>query len=286
MATCFWGFGFVAAIWALEGMSFLWLTGLRFGFAFLLGIAIVRSKELMKMAAFPGIMMGTGILLQTWGLVYTTATKSTFITCLYVVFVPFLEALVFKKRLSKLHLFFTLVALVGLLMLVDARNFNSINIGDALTFLCALFCTFHIVALGKVAPFAKSPLGLNTWQCFWSSWPMFALLLIFPSAWPNFSDVKAVYGLVFLAFFSSFTAFLFMVRAQRFIAPSLASIFFLLETPFGAFFAWWFLNDKLNAMQWAGAGIIFLAVLGALITEFKEKPLVPVQLDREISSDT
>lgn len=268
LAASFWGFGFIASIWALKGMDAVTLTGLRFFFAFCFGILIVRSMSVAKIAIVPGLLMGLALFFQTWGLVYTTATKSTFITCLYVIFVPLLEAYITKKRLSWLHMFFTVLALVGLVILADAKNLSHINFGDFLTFICALLSTLHICILGRVAPKVESPFALNTWQCLWAALPMLFLVLLTRPTLPDFSDMKVLYGLGFLTFFSSMLAFWFMVRAQRYIEPSLASIFFLLETPFGAFFAYYFVGEKLSFSQWMGAVLIFIAVLGALVTEF------------------
>src|SRR5690606_19211986 len=155
------------------------------------------------------------LFFQTWGLIYTSATKSTFITCLYVILVPIFERVFLNRKLSPWHLFYAAAALVGLLILADAKNFSSINFGDFLTFLCAILSALHILVLSKLAPNVKSPFALNTWQCLWAAMPMVVLMLLFPPDRPDLTQSKVLAGIAFLSLFSSLIAFWLMVRAQR-----------------------------------------------------------------------
>ncbi len=69
---------------------------LRFGLALALISIIVapQIKRLNRLELVAGILTGLalfmGSMFQTWGLVFTTAGKSAFITGLYVILVPFI----------------------------------------------------------------------------------------------------------------------------------------------------------------------------------------------------
>src|SRR5437868_1926601 len=107
-AGALWGFGFVATQWALTTWNPQGVLLWRFAGAVVLGEVLhlffrrgqassSQWKKDFKRALPAGILLGTFILLQTIGLQYTSATKSGFITTLYVIFVPAFNFLLFKK---------------------------------------------------------------------------------------------------------------------------------------------------------------------------------------------
>src|SRR4051812_37569165 len=88
-AGSLWGLGFVASRWALGGIGPFWITALRFGIAFLLAApAILLSRELRAQAgrdqllltAGPGLLIGLTLIVQIYGLQFTTVTRAAFIT--------------------------------------------------------------------------------------------------------------------------------------------------------------------------------------------------------------
>lgn len=100
-AGAIWGFGFVAAVWALndftptETLVYRFLAATAMGeLLFLISNKIAKkpslhsAKEDFLLAIPAGSLLGGLLLFQTIGLKYTTATKSSFITSLYVIFVP------------------------------------------------------------------------------------------------------------------------------------------------------------------------------------------------------
>ena len=106
LAAALWGFGFVAALWAMQELNAFELTFMRFALATavfvpFLAVAAVRQgwRENLRRALWPGVFFATTLIVQTWGLAYTTATKSGFITTLYVVLVPISESWMDKRRL-------------------------------------------------------------------------------------------------------------------------------------------------------------------------------------------
>jgi drug/metabolite transporter (DMT)-like permease len=299
IAGALWGFGFVAAIWALRGMGPLSITGWRFAIAAVFGLGIsvlipsLRSTlkiwSQWKLAFFPGLMLSATLCLQTWGLQYTTATKSAFITTLYVLMVPLLERFLLKRRLPRFHLVYVAIALIGVALICDLQAIwleapnldhldaatlakNRLNIGDLVTFLCAMTATLHILWFGVIARKIGSSFTFNNIQSVWAGLlPLaFSFVLETPPR-PSFGDFSMV-GLLMLAFGSTLIAFAFQVRAQKHISPSLVSLLFLLESPFSALFAIAFLGEGLRAVQWAGASLILCAAALSSIftTEAKE----------------
>ena len=108
IASAFWGFGFVAARWALEALNANEVTLVRFAVAAAVGLPFTLTKRArqvwkqnLRWSFVPAIFLLGTLIFQTWGLNYTTSTKSGFITTLYVVFVPLLEAGLNKGRMPR-----------------------------------------------------------------------------------------------------------------------------------------------------------------------------------------
>lgn len=281
-AGLLWGFGFVAAVWALRGMGPLSVTGWRFVIAGAVGSLIVvlvpslrkqATSEQFFLAAAPGFLVSMTLIFQTWGLRYTTATKCGLITTLYVILVPLGEWLWLKKRPPRRHFYCVALAFFGVVLIctspfkdtqalqrtADEIAKEKLNFGDFLTLLCAIASTLHILWFGFIQKRIRSSFVFNNFQTIWASIIPFGLALVLEPT-PNLlaGDLSTI-GLLALAFGPTMIAFALQVRAQKAISPSLASLLFLLEAPFAAFFAFLFLGETLRSVQWIGA----VCILGA-----------------------
>ncbi|MES2964602.1 MAG: DMT family transporter [Bdellovibrionota bacterium] len=283
LAAALWGFGFVAATWALEGMGPLAITGWRFVIALLVGGAIVLVRKDMRRslnmpsflaAAAPGLFISLSLITQTWGLEYTTATKSGFITILYVLIVPFLERLWLGRNVPRFHVVYVLGALIGVALICDLPSVffggesqaerDKLNFGDALTLLCSVFAALQIIWYGFIQDRIGSSFVFNLYQSFWAGvLPLIASFFFEPL--PTFPKPTTIVGLLMLALGSTLIAFALQIRAQKKISPSLASLLFLLESPFAGFFAILFLNERLTTMTATGAAIILLSLASSVV---------------------
>lgn len=327
-ASSLWGFGFIAVVWALEAMSPLEITGWRFAIATALGLLYLklRRRELwtqIGLAAWPGFLVAGTVMLQTWGLQYTTATKSGFLTCLYVLIVPLLEALTGRQKLHPRTLVCAAIALVGVGFMtgfdqmlgwgsfandlalqgsagepVNDENLAKmqLNWGDVLTLGCALAASGHIIAVGRAVEKVRKSTGrevdsfrFNVHQCIWAGAPLLALTIpilglnvsplgdqghVWPVASAWYAGWKPIGGLLILAVGSTLIAFALQVRAQKSLDPSLASLIFLLESPFAALFAVWLLGETISASQIVG-GILILGSVAAASWRVGDRPSSP-----------
>lgn len=288
LADLFWGFGFVATVWAMRAMGPLTLTGWRFALAALVGIAIIfiapglraqLSLEQFRLAAIPGFLISATLVFQAWGLRYTTATKSGLITTLYVVLVPLGEWLWLKKRPPKTHFFYVILAFVGMWLIcglglgskahIETETKGlALNIGDLLTFCCAVTASLHILWLARIQRKIRSSFVFNSFQSTWAaSVPLLLAMLIErqPISIPSFSD-NSLTGFLSLVFGSTLIAFALQVRAQKVLSPSLASLLFLLEAPITCITAFFFLAESLGPLQWLGAICILIAAILSTLT--------------------
>jgi drug/metabolite transporter (DMT)-like permease len=152
IATC-WGATFVIVKDTLAAITPEWLTFYRFilAGAILLPLAI-RSRDwrrhTLRNALILGLLVFLGYWLQTRGLLYTTPSRSAFITGAGIVLVPFFDGIVYRSRILFTHIIGTIAAVAGLYVLLGGIS-GSPNFGDVLTGLCACAFALHIVLASR-----------------------------------------------------------------------------------------------------------------------------------------
>lgn len=283
-AAALWGFGFVATIWAFKVFSPFELTFLRFALSasLLVFVAVTAAgraslREYLKIGFLPAFLLSLTLIFQTWGLQYTTPTKSGFITTLYVVFVPILESVLSKKGLPWTLWGCVLLALTGTALIVDV-GMDTVNVGDALTFVCAIAATFQIYWLGVVSPKIGRPFAFNLVQAAWGALICLPVVLFEPlpaklgqiGTWPPLAWA----GLLSLTFGSTVIAFFLQVRAQKFLSATVSSLIFLLESPFALIFSLLLLGQTLKFTESIGAALIFMSAAAASMIEARRKRAV------------
>ena len=268
-AGIIWGGSFTAVHWALADFSTTTLMFWRFCIAFLVGEAFLfltnrrqfkDSFSDSKLAFKAGLCLGVSLLFQIYGLNFTTATNSGFITSLYVVMIPIIGTLFFKQKIHLRHILLSLTAFLGMALLLDLRSLN-FNKGDLFTLGAAVTAALQILFIGKVAAKAKSPFRFNTYQSFWSLMTALPFLAFETSSrgislWPETVHLRSVLSVVGLALVVSLFAFYLQVRAQRILTTTTSSMLCLLEGPFAFLFGALFLAENLNLIQALGAFII------------------------------
>jgi drug/metabolite transporter (DMT)-like permease len=283
LATALWGFGFVASVWALQKVDAFELTLLRLVIASLIGLPFALSRsaravalEYLRLAWLPAALLAGTLIFQTWGLQYTTPTKSGFITTLYVVFVPILDSVVQKRLLPRMLWFCVFLALLGTALIVNL-GIGEINFGDVLTFVCSIIATFQIYWMGQVSRVVRRPFLFNVYQFFWAlplvlPWvhlkPFYHKLLEAPH-WP----AQVQIGILSLALGSTMVAFFLQVRAQAKLSATVSSLMFLLESPFALLFSMLFLQQGLSTLEGLGGGLIFVSALMATWFEGRAKKI-------------
>ena len=117
------------------------------------------------------------------------------------------------------------------------------------------------------------PFLFNTCQSFWSL--IVGALAYYFLEPQNVLPItpKAAVGLMSLAVLSTVFAFWLQVWAQRYLAASLSSLLFLLESPFAMGFGLVILKEQLSSAQFIGAALIMVAAYFAVKFEAKADPV-------------
>jgi drug/metabolite transporter (DMT)-like permease len=266
LCTFFWGATFSAVRDAMVHVSpFLWL-GLRFtlGGLVLLPFCWRHLRGLGGDGWRDGLVLGAfmfaGFALQTAGLVYTTASRSAFITGMAVVLVPPAAVLALKSRLDLWQVLGVLLAGAGLYFL-SRPSAGGFNRGDFYTALCAV-CFAMVVVLVQKYTDRHHPLGLIMVQIV--ATVALSGLLLAAAEVPRFSwsptlgpDIIAT-GLLATA-----GSLVIQFHWQRRTTPVRAAIIYTLEPVFAAGFAYVLLGETMGGWAWLGAGLILVGMLAA-----------------------
>lgn len=257
----------MAAVWALKAFTPTETLVYRFLIASVLGEAlylIFRGPQFrdiqsdLRKALPAGALLGSMLLLQTIGLKYTTATKSGFLTSLYVILVPLFNSWFFKSSTTWRNYLLAAVALGGTFILMDA-SLEGFNVGDLWTLGCAVIAAFHIIYIGKVSNSVGNSFRFNNFQSLWCLIVISPLLFTQNAVTFLTPDSQAWWGVFILGAASSVIAFYLQIRTQKILSDSTASMLFLLESPFAALFGFLLLEERLSLFQFTGAVIIMVA---------------------------
>jgi drug/metabolite transporter (DMT)-like permease len=273
LAAFFFGVTFVLVQDAIEDITPTGYITLRFliGTAALAPFAyrIARRRHeptglLWSAGTIAGLLLFAGYITQTVGLQYTESSTSAFITGLYAVFTPIVEAVV-RRRLPPMAVCVGIViATLGLFMLTGAEF--ALGRGELLTLACALSFAVWIVYQGTYAnrldtiPFTTVQMGV------------LALVSIPPTAVTGIGELTglAVFAAAFTGIACSSGALSLQLYGQRRVSPSRAALILLMEPVFAGVAAY-VSGERLGAMKLAGAMVILVGIAIAELAPFRSR---------------
>lgn len=265
-AAFIWGTSFFIMKNALDVMPVFFLLAIRFtaGAVLLSAVAWKKWKEFTVDYLWRGAVVGGFLFLaysvQTFGLALTTPSKNAFLTAVYCVIVPFLTWAVVKRRPDRYHVASALLCVTGV-GLVSLTEELTMNAGDLLTLLCALFYASHIVAVEKISP-GKDITLLTIFQFAFAAvyaWICGACTETFPAA--ALADPAVLMPMAYLCVMATTVALLFQNVGQVWSDPASASVILSLESVFGVLSSVIFYGDLVTAQLLAGFVLIFVAVV-------------------------
>ena len=265
-AALIWGTSFFIMKNTLDVMPVFFLLAIRFtaGAALLSLAAWTRWKDFSPDYLWRGAVIGGFLFLaysvQTFGLALTTPSKNAFLTSVYCVAVPFLTWAVVKIKPDRYNIAAALLSVTGV-GLVSLTEELTINAGDLLTLLCALFYAGHIVAVAKVSP-GKDVTLLTVFQFAFAAlyaWICGACTEAFPAA--ALADPAVLWPLAYLCVMATTAALLFQNVGMVWSDPVSGSVILSLESVFGVLFSVIFYGDPVTGRLLAGFALIFVAVV-------------------------
>ncbi|TLM80487.1 MAG: DMT family transporter [Actinobacteria bacterium] len=213
----------------------------------------------LRVGLLAGVLLTAGYVFQTWGLQGTSASKAAFITGMFVVITPVLQAVVLRRVPHAYALAGVGLAVVGMWLLTG--GVDGWNSGDTRVLLCAVAYSAHMIVLGGLGrrhdAVALTLVQLATAAVFCGA---VAAVVERP---PLPTGGQLWLALAVTGVLASAVAFAVQTHAQRLLSPTSTALILVCEPAFGGLFGWWLGGDVFGAPQLAGAALILGGMVSA-----------------------
>lgn len=250
------------AIASYPTFSFLswrfWIAVVVFALIFPKAVTALR-RETLGVGVLAGTFLCLGFIFQTWGLEQTTASRAAFITGMFVIITPILQALILKRIPGFMVVIGALLA-VGGLWLLSGGTAGQWGSGDTRVLLSAFAYSGHMIVLGslgrrhEVAPLTFVQLVTTAAIC------SVLALAMDPLSIPRGTPVWI--AILFTGILASAVAFAVQTYAQRHISPARTALILICEPALGGLFGW-FSGDTFTSIGIVGAGLILLGMVSS-----------------------
>ena len=279
-AGAIWGMGFVAQQTAMDDIGPMLFIALRF---LLAGVAVapfsyaeMKRKNITSMPSeimrfkgsffLVGLAFFLGMAFQQVGLIGTSVTNAGFLTALYVIMVPIIMISVLRVAQPFIIWPASILALIGIYLL-SGGDLASLNSGDILIIICALFWAAHVILTGRIGQKTNLPVTMATLQFFVTSFLALlgfglANILGLGESLPSAHQlIGALPEILFAGFIAGGLGFTLQAVGQRYTSESAAAVLISTESLFAALFGAMFLGERLQHLGYIGCGLIFIAIL-------------------------
>ena len=270
-----WGSSFVAQSIGMQSIDAFTFTGIRttLGVIFLLPFTLIINKgfdfrkNTLRNGLILGIVFSIAQNFQQFAFYYSTSGKIAFITAFYMFFVPLFSVIFLKKRIAVLTWLSILMGLIGLFLLcMNPSDLTSINLGDILALICAVFYAVQIMLIDKFLEDGISGVQLSFMQFFVAA--IISIIAMFIFEKPVLADIKtAAPSLLYSGIMSCGIAYTLQIVGQKHASPVVASLLMCLESVFAVIAAAIILHEGMSAREAVGCVIMFSAIILSQVSE-------------------
>lgn len=261
-----WGFGFVALDWCGRLPGFMIMT-IRFAMAvLLLTVLFCRhlkyiDKELVKAGVIIGLYMFLCYACASFGIRFTTTSRTAFFSCLGAICVPVLNFLLFRIKLTRRAVFCVLLCVVGVYAISMGGSVNlGFNFGDMLCLFASVFGAAQSIAVERHSKkhdiFALSIVELAAITI------LSALMsLITGEKYPGGITTLEIGSLLFIGVVCSALCFVLQMACLKHVPADRASLILTLEPVVGAAASVILLGDVLGVSGILGGVLIVVSII-------------------------
>ncbi|MBO6039507.1 MAG: DMT family transporter [Acidaminococcaceae bacterium] len=205
-----------------------------------------------------GLFLTAGSVFQQMGVVYTTAGKAGFITAMYMLLVPILNFLLFKKKNSWLVWLAVFIGVGGMYLLCVKEDFT-LTSGDTLVCICALMFSGHILCCDYFVRQA-SPIELAAIQFATAAVVSAGIASLTEN--PNWAGImSAAVPILYCGVVSGGIGYTLQIVAQKFTDPTIASLLMSLESVFAVIAGAMLLGEQMSSREMLGCVVMFAAII-------------------------
>lgn len=270
-----WGSSFVAQSIGMQSIDAFTFTGIRttLGMLFLLPFTLIINKgfdfkkETLKKGLILGVVFSIAQNFQQFAFYYSTSGKIAFITAFYMFFVPLISVVFLRKKIAVLTWLSIFIGLIGLFLLcINPEDLTSINLGDILALICAIFYAIQIMLIDKFLEDGTSGVQLSFMQFFVAA--IISIIAMFIFEQPNLADIKtAAPSLLYSGIMSCGIAYTLQIVGQKHASPVVASLLMCLESVFAVISAALILKENMLPRELAGCLVMFGAIILSQVSE-------------------
>ena len=279
LTAAIWGFAFTAQKTGAESLPVFTFGAWRYiaGAAalYLVTLPVRRKKRLPPMdrkAVLPGMLLGTVLFcaanLQQQGVATIGPGKCGFLTTLYVVLVPVLGAMLFRKRTHAGTWLALPLAVVSLYLLCGTEDSLTPTQGDLLALGGSVFWALHILFTDRYTGGLEA-IDLCSVQFFWCGLMDLCFALLTEKA--AIGDAAAVWPqLLYLSVLSTAGGYTLQTIGQKDARPAHAAIVLSMESVFSALGGAVFLGERMRPAGYLGCALMLAAVLISQLSEINK----------------
>ena len=217
-----------------------------------------RRRNTILGGVLCGVFLGVASVFQQMGLVYTTAGKAGFITAMYILIVPVLSFLLFRRRSGWLVWCAVAIGVVGMYLLCVTEGFRLTH-GDTLVCICAVLFSGHILCCDHFAN-RGDPLGISAIQFLTTAvLTTTAALILEQPTWDKV--LSAALPIAYCGLISGGLGYTLQIVAQKFTDPTVASLLMSLESVFAVIAGALLLHETMTTRELLGCVIMFAAIV-------------------------
>ncbi|MFJ8078194.1 DMT family transporter [Streptomyces sp. NPDC096176] len=263
-----WGASYLAAKGITTAHTVVAVLVLRFALVLPVLVVVGRRRLLALTAAqwrgagLLGLILSGVFLLETYGVVHTSATNAGLIISLTMIFTPLAEAAMTGRRPSASFVAAAVLSVGGVVLLTQGAGFTAPSFGDFLMLLAAVVRTVHVLVMARTkAVRGADSLSLTTVQ-LGAAVAVFAALAVLPGGGAAPWAVAVGFGprewagLVFLSVFCTLFAFFVQMWAVRRTSPSRVSLLLGTEPLWAAAAGIAIGGEHLGALGLVGAALV------------------------------
>lgn len=225
-----------------------------------------RRKTLITAGSCCGTVLFCASFLQQQGLVFTTASKTSFITALYILLVP-LFGIFLKQRIGLKGWIGVAIGTVGLYLLCITESF-SIAKGDFIVLIGAFFWACHVLIIDHFLP-SVDAIKLAAFQFGVCSVLSGIGMFLFENPSIN-AILDCAFPIVYAGVFSGGIGFTLQIIGQKNTSPTVASLLLSMEAVFGAISGFLLLHEILSMRELTGCAFMFAAIILSQLPDKKE----------------
>ncbi|MHA6760091.1 DMT family transporter [Streptacidiphilus sp. PAMC 29251] len=268
LVAAIWGSSYLSVKTIATGPTVVPLLVLRFLVA-LLPMAVLVAPRLRRLTwpevrggVVLGLILGTIFLVETVGVVHTSATNAGLIISLTMVFTPLAESALARTRPSPAFVCAATLSVVGVALLTQGAGFQRPGLGDLLVFCVAIIRALHVVVMHRMKSVRETESGALTFVQLATCLVMFLLISPFsgPAPWRLAAsfDGGQWADLLYLGLVCTVFAFFVQMWAVRRTSPSRVSLLLGTEPLWAAVIGVEVGGDKLGALGAVGAVLVLV----------------------------